>query len=80
MTRPILGLPSRIHATTNSTPGMTSGTIDNPKNKRRNGVLVRSFIHAREVPTTNETSDVPTANRSELPSNRPVSADEYAAR
>ena len=55
------GLPSRIHATTNRMPGTTSGTSDSAKNSRLPGVLVRSFIHASAVPSTNATSALPAA-------------------
>ena len=68
---PIFGLASRIHATVNRIAGMTSGMSDSAKNSDLNGVLVRSFIHASAVPTTNAKSDAPTANRIEFQNSAP---------
>jgi hypothetical protein len=53
LSKPILGLASMIQEMVNKMPGMMSGTMDNAKNKRRSGVLVRSFIQASAVPMTN---------------------------
>src|SRR5260221_6067740 len=72
---PILGLPSRIHATVNRIPGMIRGMIDNAKNRALKGVLVRSFIHASAVPTTKANSDAPKANLSEFQNSRRVSLE-----
>ena len=58
---------------------MTSGMSESAKNNDLNGVLVRSFIHASAVPTTNEKSDAPKANRIEVQNSRQVSALPYAA-
>ena len=41
---------------------MTSGMIASAKNNVLNGVLVRSFIQARPVPTTSESAAAPIAN------------------
>ena len=51
---------------------MISGMIDSAKNTRLNGVLVRSFIHASNVPIPNAISDDPIAKRSESATSRPV--------
>jgi len=75
---PILGLPSRIHATVKRMPGITSGMIESAKNSVLNGVLVRSFIHASAVPRKNEKSDAPKANCSEFQKSRAVPPDPYA--
>ncbi len=75
---PILGLPSRIHATVNRIPGMISGMIDRAKKSVLNGVLVRSFIHASAVPRTKAKSDAPTANWTEFQKSRSVSLEPYA--
>ena len=70
---PIFGLASMIHATVNRMPGITSGMIASAKNSVLNGVLVRSFIQARLVPTTSESTAAPTANCSELKNRRTLS-------
>jgi hypothetical protein len=44
-----------------------------------NGVLVRSFIHARPVPMTKARIDAPTANLIEFQKRRAVSALPYAS-
>ena len=75
---PILGLPSRIQAIVNRTPGMTSGMIDRAKNRVLKGVLVRSFIQASAVPRQKENSDAPIANWSEVQKSLAVSPEPYA--
>ena len=64
--RPIFGLASMIHDTVNRIPGITSGMMASAKNSVLNGVLVRSFIQARPVPTQSESTAAPTANSREL--------------
>ena len=59
---PIFGLARRIQATVNRIPGMTSGMMESAKKIDLNGVLVRSFIHARAVPSRNAKSEAPNAN------------------
>ena len=76
---PILGEPSMIHDTVNRTPGMTSGISDRAKNKRLNGVLVRSFIQASSVPSTNATAEAPVAKRTEFQNRSQVSDEPYAS-
>ena len=58
----------------NRMPGTTTGISDTAKNSDLKGMLVRSFIHANKVPSTSDTTAVPSANVSELTNNRPVSA------
>ena len=58
---PIFGLASRIHATVKRMLGMMSGMSDSAKKNVLKGVFVRSFIHARPVPTRNEKVEVPSA-------------------
>ena len=53
---------------------MTSGMSESAKNSDLNGVLVRSFIHASAVPSTNAKSEAPNANRIEVQNSRQVSA------
>src|SRR6266545_3461106 len=77
---PIFGDASRIHDTVNRMPGITSGMIESAKNRRLNGVLVRSFIQASEVPRQSEKIEVPIANWTELKNSRKVSALKYAVR
>ena len=77
---PICGLARRIQATVKRIDGMTSGMSESAKNNDLNGVLVRSFIHASAVPTTNEKSDAPKAKRIDVPNSRSVSLVPYAAR
>jgi hypothetical protein len=78
LSKPILGLANMIHEMVNKMPGMMSGTIDNAKNKRRSGVLVRSFIQANAVPMTNANKDVPNANCTEFQKIATVSGLLYA--
>ena len=47
--------------------------IDSAKNSDLNGVLVRSFIHASAVPSTNAKIDAPMANLIEFQNRRQVS-------
>src|SRR5436190_23323272 len=77
---PIFGLASMIHETVNRMPGMTSGTIVSAKNSALNGVLVRSFIQARPVPTKRASTAAPEANCTELMNRRAVSVLKYAMR
>src|SRR5689334_9720722 len=79
LTMPICGLASSIQETVNRIDGITSGISDNAKNTDLKGVFVRSFIHARAVPTTNENSDAPSAKRIDVQNSRKVSAVPYAA-
>jgi hypothetical protein len=72
---PIFGLPSRIHDTVNRIPGITSGMSDSAKNSALNGVLVRSFIQASSVPSTNARTAVPVANCTEFQNSTQVSAE-----
>ena len=75
---PILGLPNNIHATVNKMPGMINGIIDSAKNNDLNGVLVRSFNHAKNVPSVKANIEVPTANWMELKNSLRVSQLPYA--
>ena len=75
---PIFGLPSKIQATVNRMPGMIKGMIESAKNKDLKGVLVRSFSHARNVPSVKAKTDVPIANWRELKNNFNVSQLPYA--
>ena len=70
---PIRGLASRIHATVKRIEGMTSGMSESAKKTDLNGVFVRSFIHARVVPSTNAKNAVPDANQIEFQNSRSVS-------
>ena len=76
--KPILGLANMIQEMVNKMPGMMSGTMDKAKNKRRKGVLVRSFIQANAVPMTNANNEVPNANCTEFQKMATVSGLVYA--
>ena len=78
LSKPILGLANMIQEMVNKMPGMMSGTMDNAKNKRRSGVLVRSFIQANAVPMTNASKEVPNANCTEFQTIATVSGLLYA--
>jgi hypothetical protein len=69
-----------IHDTVNRMPGITNGMIASAKNSVLNGVLVRSFIQARPVPTTSESAAAPVANCRELKNRRALSPLRYAVR
>jgi len=70
---PIFGLARKIHDTVKRMPGMISGISASAKKSRLNGVLVRSFIHARTVPTTNAKLADPAAYCTEFANRRAVS-------
>src|SRR5215472_6843014 len=69
-----------IHDTVKRMPGITNGMIASAKNSVLNGVLVRSFIQARPVPTTSESTAAPVANCRELKKSRALSLLRYAVR
>ena len=71
---PIFGLASSIQDTVKRIAGMISGTSDRAKNKDLKGVSVRSLIHAKTMPMTKAMLADPTANATELPNTRNVSA------
>jgi hypothetical protein len=75
---PICGLARKIQETVNRIDGITSGISESAKKMDLKGVFVRSFIHARAVPSTNAKTDAPAANLSDVQNNRHVSALPYA--
>ena len=78
LSNPILGLANIIHEIVNKILGIMSGTMDKAKNRRRMGVLVRSFIQAKAVPITNARNDPPRANFTEFQKISTVSGLLYA--
>src|SRR5215471_3148487 len=69
-----------IHDTVKRMPGITNGMIASAKNSVLNGVLVRSFIQARPVPMTSDSTAAPVANCKELKKRRALSLLRYALR
>ncbi len=76
---PICGLARKIQATVNRIPGITRGINESAKKTPLKGVLVRSFIHASDVPTRNANTAVPAANCTEVQNSRKVAPLPYAA-